>query len=385
MFAQKPPFSRSGQKLVMPKEVEILLIELVTEYFRQKPKDTIDFILEFFIAKREAIEADFLAAEELMIISQMEEEKEEEETLEPTITPPPRVRRKSVFAEAIDPEVADDDDVKVIYPKTDEQRQLLSECIKNILIFRALDEQQQLEVLDAMFEKKVYAGEVVIRQGDDGDNFYVIEKGIFRASVLVDDVDTPVYTYEGEGSFGELALLYNVPRAATVTALSDGCLWAMDRLTFRRIVLNAAFKKRKIFETLIDSVPMLSNLQAYERMNLADALVTRSFGPGECIINEGDAADGMYFVQEGMVNILITNASGQKMEVNRVGKGGYFGEMALIEHKPRAASVFAIQNVKLAFLDKATFERLLGPCMDVIKRNMELYSAVDTSSEMQSY
>lgn len=70
-----------------------------------------------------------------------------------------------------------------------------------------------------------------------------------------------VHTYENCGSFGELALLYNMPRAASVKATTQGSLWAMDRLTFRRIILKSAFKKRKMYEQLIESVPMLKALQ----------------------------------------------------------------------------------------------------------------------------
>ena len=70
-----------------------------------------------------------------------------------------------------------------------------------------------------------------------------------------------VHTYENSGSFGELALLYNMPRAATVQAATPGALWAMDRQTFRRIVLKSAFRKRKMYEKLIDCVPMLKSLQ----------------------------------------------------------------------------------------------------------------------------
>lgn len=97
------------------------------------------------------------------------------------ITEPPvarfSTRRKSVFAEAYDPEEDDEDEgSKTIFPKSDEQRQQLAEAVKNILLFRALDKEQMQEVLDAMFEKKVAAGDVVIRQGDDGDNFYVIQE-----------------------------------------------------------------------------------------------------------------------------------------------------------------------------------------------------------------
>lgn len=70
-----------------------------------------------------------------------------------------------------------------------------------------------------------------------------------------------MYKYENGGSFGELALMYNMPRAATIQAASAGSLWAMDRQTFRRILLKSAFRKRKMYESLIESVPMLKALE----------------------------------------------------------------------------------------------------------------------------
>lgn len=85
-------------------------------------------------------------------------------------------RRKSVFAETYDPEEDEDDGPKVVFPKTDEQRTRLAEAVRNILLFRALDKEQMQDVLDAMFEKKVMAGDYIIKQGDDGDNFYVIQE-----------------------------------------------------------------------------------------------------------------------------------------------------------------------------------------------------------------
>lgn len=91
----------------------------------------------------------------------------------------------------------------------------------------------------------------------------IIHRGIFHAYVLREGEDTPihVHTYDNSGSFGELALLYNMPRAASVKAITQGALWAMDRHTFRRIILKSAFKKRKMYEQLIESVPMLKALQ----------------------------------------------------------------------------------------------------------------------------
>ncbi|XP_076304122.1 cAMP-dependent protein kinase type II regulatory subunit-like isoform X3 [Tachypleus tridentatus] len=297
--------------------------------------------------------------------------------ISPSLEEPPNrfIRRKSVFAEHYDPEEDEDDDsLKTVYPKTDEQRQRLGEAVENILLFRSLDEQQMQQVLDAIFEKKVKPGQVVIRQGDDGDYFYVVQNGVYNIYVSTEaEKNKLMGTYENSGSFGELALMYNMPRAATIEAATEGSLWVMSRQVFRKIVLKSAFKKRKEYETLLEKVPMLQSLEPYERMNLCDALMPKTYTDGEIIIKQGDAADGMYFVEEGMVRIVMMSESDEEKELSRLTKGQYFGELALVTHKPRAASAYAIGNVRLAFLDVHAFERLLGPCMDILKRNIDQY------------
>jgi len=89
-------------------------------------------------------------------------------------------------------------------------------------------------------------------------------------------------------------------------------------------------------------------LQPYERMNVADALNPRSFESGTCVIRQGDAADGMYFVEAGTVRITVVGENGVEVEVNQVTKGSYFGELALVTHRPRAASAYCVGPVRLA-------------------------------------
>jgi cAMP-dependent protein kinase regulator len=60
-------------------------------------------------------------------------------------------------------------------------------------------------------------------------------------------------------------------------------------------------------------------------------------------------------------------------ELGNCTEGQYFGELALITNKPRAASVYAVGAVTCAVLDVGAFERLLGPCMEIMKRNFEHY------------
>jgi cAMP-dependent protein kinase regulator len=366
--------SRSeGGRITVPDELRDVLLEFTISYLLEQPGDVVEYAVDFFHKLQENRAANLLRLGEAV-------ESPDESVISTEEEPPVTrfsSRRKSVFAETYNPEEDEDDDegTKVVYPKSDEQRERLAESVRHILLFRALDKEQMQDVLDAMFEKTVKAGENVIKQGDDGDNFYVIERGRFSACVSTEPGGEAkhVHTYDGSGSFGELALLYNMPRAATIQAATEGSLWGMDRQTFRRILLKSAFKKRKMYESLLESVPMLKALQAYERMNLADALVPRQYDDNQMIIKQGDSADGMYFMEEGSIKITITGDSGQEVEINRISKGGYFGELALVTHKPRAASAYAVGNIKLAFLDVEAFERLLGPCMNIMKRNIDDY------------
>jgi len=295
---------------------------------------------------------------------------------EPVIPTMSKGRRGTVFAEAYNPEEDDEDDVKVVHPKSDEQRGRLQERVKMQLLFRTLDQEQLNEVIDAMFEQTVAADEVVIEQGADGDFFYVVDKGVYHALIKTKEGEPllKVFEYNGEGNFGELALLYNQPRAATVQAITEGTLWKMDRQTFRKIVLKSAFQKRKMYESFLSSVSLLEHLNTYDRENIADALVGKSFSAGEAVVRQGDDADGMYFVEAGTL-LVLKKLEGEDEEktVNEVQQGGYFGELALVNHDKRAATVAAKDDVKVAFLDTAAFERLLGPCMETMKEGQGKY------------
>lgn len=77
----------------------------------------------------------------------------------------------------------------------------------------------------------VSSGDEVIKQGEVGEYFYVIESGEFAVIVNGSEVNT----YQQQGSFGELALVYSRPRAATVLSRSDGMLWKLSRAAFRQV------------------------------------------------------------------------------------------------------------------------------------------------------
>ncbi|CAM1501080.1 Fc.00g102420.m01.CDS01 [Cosmosporella sp. VM-42] len=296
-------------------------------------------------------------------------------------------RRTSVSAESLKPSGDSYDNWTPPYhDKTPEQLERLKRAIENNFLFSHLDDEQSGQVLGALVEKPIPAKDIkVISQGDAGDYFYIVEKGSFDVYVNPvgalqpgpDGMGNHVGHIEAGGSFGELALMYNAPRAATVISAESGCtLWALDRVTFRRILMECTFARRRMYESFLGEVPLLSSLTPYERSKIADALRTQVYAEGEVIIREGDPGHSFFLLERGEADAYKGDPSNKLLHYN---KGDYFGELALLNDKPRAASVVATTEVKVASLGKSAFQRLLGPVEGIMRRTK--YQSVKSGVE----
>ena len=92
-------------------------------------------------------------------------------------------------------------------------------------MFNALDEKDLNIVIDAMDAKHVKADETVIKEGEPGEVLYIVESGTLKCFKFLNNTDTFLKNYEHGEVFGELALLYNAPRAATIISDCDSELW----------------------------------------------------------------------------------------------------------------------------------------------------------------
>jgi cAMP-dependent protein kinase regulator len=289
-------------------------------------------------------------------------------------------RRTSVSAESLAPASAEDSSSWKApqYPKTADQLARLRTAVSQNFLFSHLDDDQTTQVLGALQERKVPAKDVrVIVQGDAGDYFYVVESGSFdihvsptgRAEPGPAGLGPKVASSGPGSSFGELALMYNAPRAATVvSAEGPSILWQLDRVTFRRILMDSAFQRRRMYETFLESVPLLATLTPYERSKIADALETAKHPAGSTIIREGDVGDTFFLLESGHAEVR-KRGSNDPAPLKVYGPGDYFGELALLEDKPRAASVVSTTEVKVAMLGKDGFQRLLGPVESIMRRD----------------
>lgn len=112
-------------------------------------------------------------------------------------------------------------------------------------------------------------------------------------------------------------------------------------------------------------------------MTIADALQPVTYTDGEVIVEQGQPGDDFYIIEDGIAIVYQRRVDNEpQTEVSRLGPGKYFGEIALLLDRPRAATVVASGPLKCVKLDRARFERLLGPCSDILKRNMEHYNSL---------
>ena len=284
-------------------------------------------------------------------------------------------KRAGVSAEAYGEFNKKEDFIPRVIEKTEEQKEKIKKRIISSFLFSNLDEKELEIVINAMDEKEYKPNENVITQGESGDCLYVVEEGNLDCTkhFTEDGEEKYLKTYIPGESFGELALLYNAPRAATIKAKTNCILWVLDRETFNNIVKDAAQKKREKYENFLKKVDILSTIDSYELTQICDALKSEVYNKGDFIIREGEDGNVFYILEEGEA-IASKDFDGEVKEIKRYGPGEYFGERALIKGEPRFCNIQVVSDsCKIISLDRDSFKRLLGPIEPLLHRNIEKY------------
>lgn len=234
-----------------------------------------------------------------------------------------------------------------MYEKSEDQKVAIKQRMASNFMFASLNPKDKLAVLNAIQGVNMKTGDIVIKEGDDGDNFYLVESGELTCSKRLqktDAADTYLKTYVPGESFGELALLYNAPRAATIVCKSDSYLWSLERMTFNSIIKTAVQKKREKYDEFLEKVEILKMMDKGERDKLADAFKEEWYEENEMIIKQGDSDDNssFYMIIEGNCIATMTMQPGTPaVEVKQYQPGDYFGERSLLRDCPRAANIIS--------------------------------------------
>ncbi|MFO7680814.1 MAG: NAD(P)H-hydrate epimerase [Chloroflexota bacterium] len=231
--------------------------------------------------------------------------------------------------------------------------------------------------------EKYAAHTVIIQQGDEPDRFYIITRGVVEViHRYPDGREVVLDTIKEGGFFGEIGLLKQIRRVATVRAQTDVEVMTMDRSSFKRW-LDSSLVSREELDALVEerlgiidgSVPLEDaatladeiynetlhdDIEGLPQLPAQSIAGMKNFSPGEIIIHEGDLAENFYIIAEGAVEVYFRAADESESVIARLESGNYFGEIGLLEGGRRTATVRAATAVTLIVFDRETFGRWLS-------------------------
>ncbi|EGR29318.1 protein kinase domain protein [Ichthyophthirius multifiliis] len=199
--------------------------------------------------------------------------------------------------------------------------------------------------------------EYVFKQGDQASSYFIINEG--EVQIEINDQFVRKLN-KGEG-FGELALLYNAPRSASIKCIGKCTFWGINRNTFRKTVEEMVQKNYESNRNFMEQVNFFRQLNNEQKNSIASRLITTKYEKNEYIFNQGDNADSFFMIKEGIVSIWLGNK-----EIRKLGKGDSFREQALYLSGKRAASVLAEEQVYLLSLGRENLTKILGDKIQII-------------------
>ncbi len=219
-------------------------------------------------------------------------------------------------------------------------------------------------------ERRVFnPGDTIIRQGDEADAFYILASGAVDVFLESSHRRAQHIDHLSAGAFfGEIGLLHKVRRTATVRVSGDDPVevFVVDKETFTRFVADldltdaeiaVLVRQRMINMSLARALP---TLERDDIGRLSASAEVQRYAPGEVIVRQGEEAEHFYILVRGHVEVTNRHPTGHDIPIDELGPGEYFGEIGLVQNRPRTATVRAgADEVEVVVLDREAFTRLM--------------------------
>ncbi|KAK6645103.1 hypothetical protein RUM43_001379 [Polyplax serrata] len=253
------------------------------------------------------------------------------------------------------------------FEKDFRSKQLIKDAIMENNFLKNLDSSQMREIVESVYPKHFSTGDYVVREGEAGSHLYVSAEGEFE--VIKDE---KVLGRMGPGkAFGELAILYNCRRTASIKVVSDAKVWVLGRQSFQKIMMKTGLQRLQENLNLLRSVPLLQSLSNEVLAKIADVLEVDFYPSGEHIIRQGATGDTFFIISSGKVKVTKAKpGSEEEEEIRILNKGDYFGEQALLKEDWRTANVIALSpGVECLTLDREPFIQLIGDLSELKEKD----------------
>ncbi|XP_010781577.1 cGMP-dependent protein kinase 2 [Notothenia coriiceps] len=266
--------------------------------------------------------------------------------------------------------------------KDSQTKKLINGAIMNNDFLNKLEPQHLREMVDCMYEKVYTEGQLVIQEGEPGNYLYVLADGlleVFQNGKLLGEM-------RPGSAFGELAILYNCKRTATVKAVSQSKIWALDRQTFQTIMMQTTQARHNEYFSFLCSVSLLRGLPEEKLAKVVDCLEVDYFEKGEYIIREGEEGNTFFIIAKGEVIVTqSTEGLAEPQEIKTLGVGDYFGEKALISEDVRSANIICNENdTHCLVVDRDNFNQMVGTYEELQSYLKEYVDELSRSDERRN-
>ena len=236
-------------------------------------------------------------------------------------------------------------------PKSILDIEIINSALNKHFIFTSLAEENRSILIDRMKLYTLKAKEVVFEQDQMGNNYFIVVSG--QLEVIVNGKSINILN--PRDSFGELALLHNTPRTASIVTLEKTTLWGLDRNTFRTALETINAQNYEENKQFIETVPLFKVLTNSQKELLVSSLSTLKFRQGDKVVSEGDTGDLFYIIKEGIVS-----CSQRDVEIRQMFAGDFFGEQALLYNSVRTATITAVTELKCTAIGRDRLSKVLG-------------------------
>lgn len=296
----------------------------------------------------------------------------------PTAAKPPPLptRPKESQPPAEELQELSEDDLVVL----DEPEEVEPVPLPSIPLFSDLPKNAFIQLMEQMQMRSVLPGEPIIREGDVDDSMFIISSGRVKVTKTTETGTDLVLAHLSDGAFfGEMALLSEAPRSASVIAEEETLLFEVSNQVLDQVVKNfpsvrhilVRFYKQRLLANLMATSAIFKPLDAQQRKSLIEKFKSREVGPQEHLLQEGGRGDGLYMLLSGKAEVS-KQIDGKQKVVAHLKEGDVFGEMSLLSHAPVSADIKTLRKSIVLKLPKRTFAEVVSTHPQLVQHISEL-------------
>ncbi len=241
-------------------------------------------------------------------------------------------------------------------------------------------------LLEAVELRDAGEGEEVVAQDTEGREAYLLARGMLEV-VRRDGAEETVLAALGPGAiFGEMALVSEAPRAASVRATEPATLLVISREALESAAKKAPvisrqlanFCRARMLANLMRVSPILRAVAPQDRQALLERFETRHFEQGDVLVARGDEAEGLFLIASGHVEVIGEDDDGDMLRIAELGPGNVVGEISLVLRRPANATVRAATPAVALELTREQFQQAIRQHPTLLS---ELYATATARDE----